>query len=166
MRRSATRYIVLLACFSAMAAEAQEHVPNAHGLRMELEAGRFGALSVGMQSVAIERLLNRPLALQFAGDRRRGVTIEARSDLDRLGLAKLHGQPVSGIDVFFVDQGAEMSVEFISLGVPCSSVPLLGRELGVAVEQPTNASSASQSKRRYMWGVESKPSCRVWLRAA
>jgi hypothetical protein len=166
MRLSATRYIVSVALFLAQAAGAQEHSSIAHGLRLELEAGRIGALSVGMQSEAIERMLKRPLALQFAGEKHRGVTIEAPSDLGRVGLTKLHGQPVSSIDVFFMDQGAGMSVDFISVGVPCSSVPLLGRELAAAIQQPNKASSALQSERRYVWGVESKPSCRVWLRAA
>lgn len=142
MRLSATRYIVSVALFLAQAAGAQEHSSIAHGLRLELEAGRIGALSVGMQSEAIERMLKRPLALQFAGEKHRGVTIEAPSDLGRVGLTKLHGQPVSSIDVFFMDQGAGMSVDFISVGVPCSSVPLLGREFAAAIQQPNKIGRA------------------------
>jgi hypothetical protein len=148
----------------AAVASAYAQVPSSLPSPMDrLERGHLGLLRVGMTSADLERVLARPLLLQFAGANRAAFTIEAPSELGRVGLKHIHGASVAAVDVFLKESSTQLIVDHISVGVPCSAVPSLRSSLPTMNRPGTKPASATDRAHHYAWGVESTPTCRVWL---
>jgi hypothetical protein len=126
-----------------------EQVPNQVG-------SGIGKLVIGMKLSALEDVLNQKLVIQFAGDRRGGVTITESTALATLRANRLYGSKVEAIDVFFIEDKGKMAVEMLSLGVSCADVPALRMHLS---HQETTGTEST-----YAWGVDTKPTCRLWMR--
>ncbi len=148
----------------ALAATAYAQAPSSSPSPMErLERGHLGLLRVGMSSAEVERVLARPLLLQFAGAKRAGFTIEGSTELGRVGLKVFHGANVAAVDVFLNESGGHLIVDNISVAVPCSAVPSLQSSLPTMSLTARKHASAPERARHFAWGVESTPTCRVWL---
>ena len=136
----------------------------------DLSAGRVGRLSIGMASSHLEQNLKRKLEVQFAGQGRAGASLEQPAELERLGVRKILGARVIGVDIFFIEEGNNLTVDFVSLGIACSEIPELQSKLSpeshLSAAEIQTASGPSPSQKRYTWSVEVKPTCRVWLREA
>ena len=118
----------------------------------------IGQISIGMNRPTLETILGQKLEIQFAGDRRGGLTISEPSALATLRAEKLYGSKVEAIDLFFVEDKGELSLEMFSIAVPCDAVS----ELRVRLSQQAKAGAVGA----YAWGAEAKPACRVWMRHA
>ena len=135
----------------------------------EFRKGRIGALGIGMASSQLEQRLGRVVTPEFAGDGRAGVSFDQQSDLQPLGVLMLLGVRIQAVDIFFKEQGNALVVDLVSLSIACSQLPRLQSQLssqGKTFTGVPGSSSSMPSKSGYAWGVEAKPSCRVWLREA
>ena len=142
------------------------------GVACELQTGCVGRLRIGDSRAAVEKLIGRKVALQFAGDGRAGLTLDKRNDIRRLGFSLPLQISATATDIFFVTQPSMAVVEMISLAIPCTDVQRLRQE-AESVGVPTVANpkggwrvDEQQSRQKFIWGADSQPVCRLWIRAA
>ena len=124
-----------------------------------------------MTTSQLQQHLKRPIELQFAGDRRAGVSFDKSEELERFGVSTLLGTDVENVDVFFKKRGNYLLVDFISFAVPCAKISQLQARLSTLhgqrrTEEEVRASGITAKMKRYVGGAEERPSCRVWLREA
>lgn len=130
-------------------------VVNAQPLPNPVGSG-IGQLVIGTKFSALEDVLNQKLVIRPAGNRRGGVSLAEPATLASLRADRLYGSKVEAIDVFFIEDKSGLSVEMLSLAVSCDDVPVLRMRLS---HQATLGTSSS-----YVWGAETKPTCRLWMR--
>lgn len=165
MKRTGRRAIVfLIAVWSGFT------LPTATAKQCAFHAGAVGELRIGMSTELLVRKLGHEVKLQFAGDRRSGLTIDGRNDLSKLKLSGSMGVEVSAADVFFVSELRQSEVvDMISLEIPCQFVNVLRMQCeaaGVAVANTGKANWRTTGEgNQFVWGADVIPTCRFWLRA-
>lgn len=134
-----------------------------------LARGIVGHLQIGMPLSKVESLVGRTVEVGFAGDQRAGLSFSETKELNMLGLAQLAEVPVIAADVFLVVSAESAKVEIVSLAVPCDSIGTLAAQLssgeGALRWQGTSGWKNIDRRYKYVWGAETKPECRFWLRA-
>ena len=144
-----TRALCIAVLFVGAVVDAQP-LPNPVG-------SGIGQLVIGMKLSALEDVLNQKLVIQFAGERRGGVTLDEAKTLTTLRANRLYGSKVQAIDVLFrEDKVGELYVEMLGLSVSCDDVPVLRMRLS---NQATTGTGST-----YVWGADTKPACRLWMR--
>ena len=162
--------IASLMLFAVAASSTRAGSSATEAVAKELSEGRVGRLSIGMASSQLEQRLKRKLEVQFAGQGRAGASLEQPAELERLGVRTILGVRVKGVDIFFIEEGNNLTVDFVSLGIACPAAPELQSKLSpeshLSATEIHIAAGPSPSHKRYIWSVEVKPTCRLWLREA
>ena len=134
-----------------------------------LARGIVGHLQIGMRLSKVESLVGRTVEVGFAGDQRGGLSFSETKELNMLGLTQLAEVFVAAADVFLLVSTASAKVEMVSLAVPCDSIGTLAAQLSSGERalrwQGTSGWKNIDRRYKYVWGAETKPVCRFWLRA-
>ncbi len=135
----------------------------------DLSAGCVGRVNVGSSIADVEAVLGRKVVLEFAGDGRFGLSVDASSEIKQLSFHIPTNPTVQAADFFLHDSPQGVIVEMISLAVACSDVGALRRfavASGVQVGATKNgwATQLAKDSGRFVWGGDTQPICRLWVR--